>query len=152
MGIQVVVSNILYVHPENWGNDPKLTVAYFFRWVAQPPTYFRWLHHRIINIAPWKFGCFFSRLLRWVPLTIQGFHDAWGTSLESPWTILTFLAPQDRGQDPPWAENATSGAAMAVVLCVFFFRPGEEDIYIDIPWSFPKIHMLDEYRFCLEYV
>ena len=87
-------------------------------------------NHQHSTLKIWLF--FFSRLLRWVPLTIQGFHDAWGTSLESPWTILTFLAPQDRGQDPPWAENATSGAAMAVVLCVFFFRPGEEDIYIDI--------------------
>ena len=29
--------DVFYVHPETWGNDPKLTII-FLRWVVQPPT------------------------------------------------------------------------------------------------------------------
>ena len=95
-----------------------------------------WLNHQLTSDdyttenqhSTWNFGWFFPRLLRWVPLTIKGFHDAPQDLPGITLDILTFLAPQDRGQDPPWAENATSGAAMAVFCCCCFL-PGEEDIY-----------------------
>jgi len=96
-----------------------------------------WLNHQLTSDdyttenqhRTWNFGWFFSRLLRWVPLTIKGFHDAWGPPWNHPWHFWlprteVINREQKMQHQVPWP-----------FFVVVVFWPGEEDIY-RYPWVF----------------